>query len=105
MKITDPDLERLRGALAASGDLAYEWDVTKNRIAWFQDVSQNCDHAFITDVTDGKAFIDLVYPEDLPYRLEAIDHPQPGDREFECEYRLRRPGCEPRFPPSHGFSS
>ena len=90
MKITDPDLERLRGALAASGDLAYEWDVTKNRIAWFQDASQNCDHAFITDVTDGKAFIDLVYPEDLPYRLEAIDHPQPGDREFECEYRLRR---------------
>ena len=89
MKITDPDLERLRGALAASGDLAYEWDITKNRIAWFQDASQHCDHTFITDITDGDVFIDLVYPEDRPYRLEAIDHLQLGDCDFECEFRLR----------------
>ena len=88
--MTITDLERLRDALAASGDLAYEWDVVKNRIAWFRTGSQHHDHAFITDVTDGKEFNDLVYPEDLPHRLEAIDHQQPGDSGFECEFRLRR---------------
>jgi len=90
MTITDPDLERLRGALAASGDLAYEWDTVQNRIAWFQVATRNHDHAFITEVTDGKEFNSLVYPEDLPYRLEAIEQLQPGAPEFECEFRLRR---------------
>ena len=89
MTITEPDLKRLRDALAASGDLAYEWDVVENRITWFEDASRNHDHAFITHVTDGKEFNDLVYPEDLPYRLEAIDNPQPGNADFECEFRLR----------------
>ena len=90
MTITDFDLERLRGALAASGDLAYEWDTVQNRIAWFHDASRNHDHAFITYVTDGKEFNGLVFPEDLPCRLEAIEQLQPGAPEFECEFRLRR---------------
>jgi diguanylate cyclase (GGDEF)-like protein len=97
MKITDPDLQRLRGALAASGDLAYEWDVAGDRIAWLQDVPENFDHGYITDVTSGAEFNELVYPEDLPCRLEAIDQLQPGDTGFECEYRLRRDDDKPRW--------
>ncbi len=97
MKITDPDLERLREALAASGDLAYEWDFGSDRIAWFQDASARHDHAFITDVSVGEEFNHVVYPEDLPHRLEAISNLRPGNTDFECEFRVRRGDDEPRW--------
>jgi diguanylate cyclase (GGDEF)-like protein len=89
MTITDPDIERLRGALAASGDLVYEWDTVANRISWLTGVSDENVHAFITDIADGREFHDLVYPEDLPYRLEAIDRIPAEDSAFECEFRIR----------------
>ena len=72
MKITDPDLERLREALTASGDLAYEWDLDSDRIVWLHEAAARHDNAYLTQATAGNAFNELVYPEDLPYRLEAI---------------------------------
>ena len=72
MKSTD--LERLRDALAASGDLAYEWDTGSDRIAWLQDASAQNGHAFVTDVSVGEDFNGLVYPDDLPGRLEGSIH-------------------------------
>ncbi len=97
MKVTEPDLERLREALAASGDLAYEWDFGSDRIAWFQDAPARHGHGFITDVSVGEEFNAVVYPEDLPHRLETISSLRPGNTDFECEYRVRRGDDEPRW--------
>ncbi len=97
MKSTDPDLERLRDVLAASGDLAYEWDTASDRIAWFQDASAQNGHAYVTDVSAGEEFNGLVYPEDLPHRLEVISQLQPGNTEFECEFRLRHGDDKPQW--------
>ena len=97
MKSTDLDLERLRDALAASGDLAYEWDTGSDRISWFQDASEQNGHAYVTDVSVGEEFNGLVYPDDLPGRLEAISHLRPGNTEFECEFRLSGGGDKPQW--------
>ena len=97
MTVTDTELERVRQALAASGDLAYEWDLASDRIAWFHDASERHDHAFITEATAGAEFNALVYPEDLPYRLEAISNLRKGATEFESEFRLRRGDDMPRW--------
>ena len=97
MTVTDTELERVRQALAASGDLAYEWDLASDRIAWFHDASERHDHAFITEASAGAEFNALVYPEDLPYRLEAISNLRKGATEFESEFRLRRGDDMPRW--------
>ncbi len=97
MKITDPDLERLREALTASGDLAYEWDLDSDRIVWLHEAAARHDNAYLTQATAGNAFNELVYPEDLPYRLEAIAGLQPGNTDFECEVRLRCGDDKPKW--------
>ena len=97
MTAANTELERLRQALAASGDLAYEWDLAGDRITWFHDAAARHDHAFITDAATGEDFNALVYPEDQPYRLEAISSLQPGAIEYESEFRLRHDGNKPRW--------
>jgi len=89
--MNDPhaELERLRAAIAASGDVAYDWDLSGDRLEWLGDASRAFgipDHLMMRS---GARFNDRVHPDDLPRRLEAINDLSRTNTIYECEYRLR----------------
>ena len=84
-------LDRLSAALAAAGDLAYDWDLERDRIAWLGPVESLLPLAGEA-LTRGSAFAALIEPQDRPVRAEALArHAAAGDA-FECVYRLRLAG-------------
>jgi diguanylate cyclase (GGDEF)-like protein len=83
------EFARLRAALSAAGDLAYEWDLATDRLDWLGEVRDVLGLGEDHRIASGDQFNDRVSPEDLPGRLQALaDHCAAGDR-FDCEYRLR----------------
>jgi len=91
------ELDRLRAAMAASGDVAYDWDLSADSLEWLGDAS--CvfgipDHLLMKT---GSRFNDRVHPDDLPRRLEAITELSRGNTVFDCEYRLRSGDGEQRW--------
>jgi diguanylate cyclase (GGDEF)-like protein len=79
---------RLGEILAASGDIAYDWDLIADSIAWHGPVREVLgpqDSALAT----GDDFNGSVNPRDLPRRLKALsDHFFSGEP-YDCEYRVR----------------
>lgn len=85
------ELARLRAALSAAGDVAYDWDLTGGSIEWSGDVLK----AFALPQGElpnsGSEFESIVAQEDLAARANFLTRLQSGDTQFECEYRLRLP--------------
>lgn len=86
------ELARLRAALSAAGDVAYEWDLAADTIKWSGDVHK----AFGTTGEKAPAcaadFACIVVQEDAAARSNFLTRLQAGEPQFECEYRLRLPG-------------
>ncbi|MGE0745121.1 MAG: putative bifunctional diguanylate cyclase/phosphodiesterase [Rhodospirillales bacterium] len=82
------ELESLRAALAASGDVAYEWDLVSDR---FVCLAGGADAVAETAraVQSGAALNTRVHPEDLPARFDALSKLYEGASSYECEYRVR----------------
>jgi diguanylate cyclase (GGDEF)-like protein/PAS domain S-box-containing protein len=83
------ELTRLRAALAASGDVVYEWILGDDTIHWdgpFQELFGRDPSA---EVATGETFNRCVNPQDLPERLKVLSDHFAGQRNFSCEYRLR----------------
>ena len=86
------ELARLRAALSAAGDVAYEWDLAADSIKWSGEVAK------ALGITDGRVpvsgaeFDTLVAQEDHAARLNFLTRLQAGETQFECEYRLKLPG-------------
>lgn len=85
----DTNLERLRAALEASGDVAYEWDLVADEISWLEGAERAFGLTDLDAVSTGEGFNGRVNPEDLAGRLQALSAIYRGAREFECEYRVR----------------
>jgi diguanylate cyclase (GGDEF)-like protein len=84
-------------ALAASGDVAYAWDISTDRIAWFGDAPSVLGLPAGQRVDTGDQLNIRVSPEDLPARLQALaDRGTAADR-FDCEYRVRAADGELRW--------
>ncbi|MDR3516236.1 MAG: GGDEF and EAL domain-containing protein [Azospirillaceae bacterium] len=85
------DSERLKLALAASGDLIYDWDLVENKLYWVGDVEERLKVGAIDTIDDWLA---RIHAEDLKAReagiRQAIDNGVNGDRTIDCGYRLRR---------------
>ncbi|EWY38959.1 hypothetical protein N825_10385 [Skermanella stibiiresistens SB22] len=85
---------RLRAALAAAGDVAYEWRLTTDRIDWFGDVEALLGRAGQATVETGEDLNARISAEDLPIRMklmtDATEGSARGGFDFDCEYRLRR---------------
>ena len=96
-KTSGPGLEqfaRLRAALNASGDIAYEWDLASDHITWCGDPSRffglECDKV----PSSGEGLHLRVNPEDLPRRLRSLSDHFAGSGDYDCEYRVRGTGNE-----------
>jgi len=83
------ELERLRAAIEASGDLAYDWDLATDRIDWIGRAADvfGVDSAVIPYT--GDRFSGRINPEDLPVRMHALSEHFAGVAAYDCEYRVR----------------
>jgi PAS domain S-box-containing protein len=80
--------EWVRLAVAASGDLAYRWEIATDRLTWAGG-SVEFSGAGEAAVETGHGFNNRIHPEDLPMRLKALsDHFSHG-HPYDCEYRVR----------------
>lgn len=83
------EIARIRAALAASGEVVYDWNLIDDVVAW--------DGAFIemfgrdpaTLVSTGEGFNRCINPQDLPERLKALSDHFTSRAAYSCEYRVR----------------
>ncbi|WP_119461460.1 bifunctional diguanylate cyclase/phosphodiesterase [Rhodospirillaceae bacterium SYSU D60014] len=79
----------VRGAIEASGDLVYEWDLVGNSILWAGHPTGIFGAVAIAALSTSDRFNKRIHPEDLPVRLKALsDHLSEG-APYDCEYRVR----------------
>ena len=77
----------LAAAIAAAGDLPYEWDLDSDRLS-FAGRADVLFGAGVKAIT-GDQFAGRINPEDLPVRLRVLAEHMAGRANFDCEYRLR----------------
>ncbi len=87
------ELARLRAALAASGEIAYEWDLVADRIAFLGDGGARLGLAPGESWT-AREFAGRINPEDLVVRLDMLSRHYRTQTPYDCEYRLRLAGGE-----------
>ena len=85
-------LARLEAALAAAGDVAYDWDVSTGEIFWLTDAARSLGLLGDGGETSVQRFHDRIHPEDLKSRLDAVASLQLATASFECEFRIRDAG-------------
>jgi diguanylate cyclase (GGDEF)-like protein len=83
------ELERLRAAIMASGDLAYDWDLATDSFDWIGRTADifGIDGAVVPHT--GDRFSGRINPEDLPVRMHALSEHFAGAATYDCEYRIR----------------
>jgi len=89
--ITDAhgELAWMRRAMAASGDVAYEWDLKQGLIRWDGPALGLFCVSDLTKVATGESFHSRIHPEDLPRRFRALTRHFRNRDPFDCEYRVR----------------
>jgi diguanylate cyclase (GGDEF)-like protein len=89
------ELVRLRAALAASGEIAYHWDIVTDRLMFLGggEVFGRAEGGEWT----GKAYSGRIHPEDLVARLDLLSRHQHAGETYDCEYRVRCAGGETRW--------
>lgn len=85
------EFERLRSALAAAGDVAYEWDLVSDRIFWLDGADEALGMDADREAGTGELFGAFVSPEYVAGRERALSIVEAGSAIFECEYRLDLP--------------
>jgi len=81
------ELHRLRTAIAAAGDAAYDWDLASERIAWWGAAGAMIGPDGLPPAY-GDAFRALVHAADIAKRDKALADHLAGNGAFDCEYRL-----------------
>jgi diguanylate cyclase (GGDEF)-like protein len=88
------ELNRLRAAIAASGDLAYDWDLATDEVDWIGRAADIFGADGATVPKTGDRYSGRINPEDLPVRMHALSEHFSGAASYDCEYRVRDEGGE-----------
>ena len=84
------ELELLRRALGASGDVAYSWDLASDSLAWSANAHTVLGLDDSADISTQSSFICRINGADLP-NLACVQENHDGDgAPYKVEYRLRR---------------
>jgi diguanylate cyclase (GGDEF)-like protein len=83
------ELARLRAALAASGDIAYDWNLVDDVVTWDGPYAELFGHEGLDALGTGDSYHRCINPQDLPERLKTLSDHLSGQRDFACEYRVR----------------
>ena len=86
------ELVRLRAALAASGDMAYEWDLVSDRLSWFCGTEDSLGARLALQAGTGDAYRDLIRKEDRTNRREGLEQLGGLRTQYDAEYRIALPG-------------
>jgi diguanylate cyclase (GGDEF)-like protein len=88
------ELERIRAAIVASGDVAYEWDLATDNLIWCGDAAS----LFGGNVpATGEIYHGLINPQDLPRRLRVLSDHLADSGVYETEYRVRGGNGDPQW--------
>lgn len=82
-------LARLEAALTASGDVAYDWDLSAGEISWLAGAAESLGLLGDGGISPVQQFHARIHPEDLKLRLDAVASLRPGNASFAYEFRLR----------------
>jgi diguanylate cyclase (GGDEF)-like protein len=88
MSHDDPTSSHWLAALAASGDIAYDWDVQSDAIAWHGPVGVVLGLADSATIATGRGMVGRINPEDVPRRQHRLSELVDGEA-FDFEYRVR----------------
>ncbi|MFQ5958658.1 MAG: putative bifunctional diguanylate cyclase/phosphodiesterase [Alphaproteobacteria bacterium] len=84
------ELERLRTALDASGDVIYEWDLATDAVVWSVNANQRFGLPDTLDISTQAQFVTRINSEDVPKVTQTHNDHHNGRSPFQLEYRLRR---------------
>jgi diguanylate cyclase (GGDEF)-like protein/PAS domain S-box-containing protein len=84
------ELERLRTAIEASGNVIYEWDLETDLVSWSRSASQTFGLPESVDISSHAQFTTRISSEDLPAITGMHKEHLEGRSPFQLEYRLRR---------------
>ena len=90
MANSSEDSARLNAALMAATDVAYDWDLATDEIAWFGSVNALFLASGSAFAETGAAFNARINPEDLPQRKKALSDHYNAGAEYDCEFRVRQ---------------
>ncbi len=76
-------------ALAAAGDVAYEWNLASDAIVWRGPVAEAIGISDGAAIATARAFVGRINPADLPQRQHRLNFHLAGTGLFDCEYRVR----------------
>ena len=86
----DQDLLRIQQAVAAAGDVAYEWNLIDERVAWSGNMREFQSCGMADGETPAADFLRRLDPEDVINRRRALHSHITSGGPFDCEYRIRR---------------
>ena len=84
------ELELLRRALIASGDVAYSWDLLSDALSWSSNAHRLLGLDDTVDISTRSSFICRVNGADLSILSCVQENRGPDGASYEIEYRLRR---------------
>jgi len=85
------EIEHLRAAMSAAGDVAYDWDYAGHKICLLHNTVRSFQLASDEPEIEISRFHERVHPEDLLVRLDAIAALTREAPFIESEFRLRDP--------------
>ena len=83
------ELTRLQAAVAASGDILYQWDLGSDSLHCSQGAARILGIAGLDGDSRGVAFERRVNPEDMPARRLALADQLARRERYDCRYRVR----------------
>ena len=86
----DLDLLRIQQAVAASGDIAYEWDLVDDRVNWSGDIREFQSCGMADGETRGADFLRRLDAEAVINRRRALHSHLTSGEPFDCEYQIKR---------------
>ena len=84
---SDQDLARVQAAVAASGDIAYDWDLRTDRIEW-SGASHILERLVGKPIRRGADLLKRIAPEDMLHRRRLLEAHFKLGALFDCEYRF-----------------
>ncbi|MCW5774158.1 MAG: EAL domain-containing protein, partial [Rhodospirillaceae bacterium] len=84
---TEQELARVQAAVAASGDIAYDWDLRTDQIAW-SGASHILQRLVGKPIRRGAEFLKRLAPEDMLHRRRLLEAHFKLGALFDCEYRF-----------------
>jgi hypothetical protein len=73
-------LERLKAAYEASGDLAYDWDLAGDGISWLGGDPAVPGVASFDKIPNGETFHERIHPDDVTARMAALSSLYKGEK-------------------------